>query len=96
MTYNVFGGTLSFTQSINLWMFATTVRMEFVCEACGLHVSDVCDAVTVAAGALNWRAATGLFTWKQHERVLSVLMQLFCHYHDKVFTGCVRCLCQRT
>jgi len=34
--------------------------------------------------ALNWRVPAGLFRWKQHERILSVLMQLFCHYHDKV------------
>jgi len=36
------------------------------------------------AGSLNYRAAIGLFTWKQHERVLSALMQLFCPFHDKV------------
>ena len=38
----------------------------------------------VGVGGLNWRVPAGLFTWNQHERVLSVLMQLFCAFHCKV------------
>jgi len=45
--------------------------------------------LVIDAGALSWTTPTGLFTWKQHERVLSVLMQLFCPYHDKVLCRCI-------
>jgi len=43
----------------------------------------------VGVGGLNWRVPAGLFTWNQHERVLSVLMQLFCAFHCKVWSVCM-------
>jgi len=73
------------------------VLMSLVCDESTCEVShDVtvagrCIQVDVlGAGALNWRVPAGLFTWNQHERILSVLMQLFCAFHCKVIT--TRCL----
>jgi len=67
--------------------------MSLVCDESTYEVSyDVtvagrCIQVDVlGAGALNWRVPAGLFTWNQHERILSVLMQLFCAFHCKVTT----------
>ena len=57
---------------ITIALFRMSIRLVMVSNA------------AADAGALNWRVPAGLFTWNQHERILSVLMQLFCSFHCKV------------